>query len=908
MKKIRFSSIQKLILGLLILSSSDVANGQKYYPNNKVIATEQHTIEKREQQKNDADAKENTDSLNNLQRYRLGDKVIPRQQSVFLKLDPSQEDFSGKTNIAIRVKKATEAIRFNAVDIRVTSAHLVKYNQRIPLRVRVLGEGIQSASTEKTITPGEYQLELEFEGPYNRQAVGLYKTIEQGTPYLFSQFEFTDARRAFPLFDEPIFKIPFQLTISAPKGQQVYSNTPEISRSEEGTWINYEFAATPPIPSYLVAMAVGDFEQIPVENLSIPGRIITTKGKSSQAKYAAQITPRILKTLEDYFAIPYPYQKLDQIATPEFRFGAMENAGLVVYRDNTLLLKEKTAPITSKSLTARIIAHELSHQWYGNLVTMKWWDDLWLNEAFATWMAAKVVKQLYPEFEEELRLSQNAVMSGDAKVSTKPIRKTIKTEDEINNGLGLAYQKGKSILSMVEKWLGEETFQQGMRQYMQKYRWGNAEAADLWNTLNEVSGKDVAAVLKSLTEQSSYPLLTIKVQGNKLEISQQRFANAGVEAPPQIWTLPVFIRYGAGDKEVSTQVLLDNISTSIKLDFEPEWLFPDSEGISYYRWQLAGDYLTKLLENKEQLSNAEKLALQYNLKALVRAGVLPVGEMMVAASIFLEEEHPLVVKQAMEMLKSTKQPFVRPSNSEQWQKFMVNAVTPAAKRFGLTSKEEDSFYVPSLRGEILSSLAIEGKEPEIIEIAHQKAQQFLKAPESVDPSLAPTYMFIAGYYGDLQFFEEVKKAFIKTSDPFQKRILLNTLGSFNEPKVQEVALNFALSDDNVNASDFKRIIPNYGEPEARRKRWQKWVFNNYEAITAKMPAAAVPFLPLWMGQTCEAEQLKQLQEFFSHKAADSEAIARTVEQMTEGVNDCINLQQREQQSFDSYLQNFLGND
>ncbi len=225
MKKIRFSSIQKLILGLLILSSNDLANGQKYYPNNKALVTEQNTIGKREQQKNDADAKENIDSSNQVQKYRLGDKVIPRQQNVFLKLDPSQEDFSGKTNIAIKVKKATNAIRFNAVDIRVTSAHLVKYNQRIPLRVEVLGEGIQSASTKKTIAPGEYQLELEFEGPYNRQAVGLYKTIEQGTPYLFSQFEFTDARRAFPLFDEPIFKIPFQLTISAPKGQQVYSNT-----------------------------------------------------------------------------------------------------------------------------------------------------------------------------------------------------------------------------------------------------------------------------------------------------------------------------------------------------------------------------------------------------------------------------------------------------------------------------------------------------------------------------------------------------------------------------------------------------------------------------------------------------------------------------------------------------------
>ena len=907
MKKTRFSSIQKLILGLLILSISDLANGQKYCPNNKAIATEQKTFLKRERQKHYADAKDPIESHNNVPPvYRLGDKVIPSQQSVFLKLDPSKDDLSGKTNIVITVKKATNSIRFNAVDIRVTSAHLVKDNQRIPLTVQPSAGGIQSASTEKTLEPGEYQLELEFAGPYNRQSVGLYKTFEQGIPYLFSQFEFTDARRAFPLFDEPIFKIPFQLTISAPKGQQVYSNTPEISRYEEGDWITYEFASNPPISSYLVALAVGPFEKIPVENLSLPGQIITTKGKIEQAKYAAQITPAILKTLEDYFGIPYPYKKLDQIAAPEFRFGAMENPGLVVYRDNTLLLNEKTAPVTSKSLTAGIIAHELAHQWYGNLVTMKWWDDLWLNEAFATWMAAKVVNQLYPEFEQELKLPQNAVMTSDAKVSTNPIRKPIKTEDDINDGLKLAYQKGQSVLSMVEEWIGQDTFQQGMRQYMNKYRWGNAEAADLWNTLSEVSGKDVAAVLKSFTEQSGYPLLTIKVQGNNLEISQQRFANAGVDAPPQTWTLPVFIRYGAGDKEVSTKVLLDQKTTSIKLDFEPEWIFPDAQGISYSRWQFSGDYLTKLLENKDQLSNAEKLALQYNINALLRAGVLPVGEIMASASLFLGEEHPLVVKQAIGMLKSMKQPLVNSDNRKKWQKFIVNSVPPAAKRFGLTSKENDSFSAPSLRGEILSSLALDGKDLDIIKIAQEKAQQFLKAPETVDQSLAPTYMFIAGYYGDLQFFEDVKNAFIKTSAPFQRRILLNTLGSFNEPNVQEAAMNFVLSDDNVNASDFKNVIASSGVPEARRKHLQKWVFENYNAIIAKMRSADVPFLPLLIGRTCDKDQLKELQDFFNQKASDSEAIARTVEQMTEGVNDCINLKQREQKSFDSYLKKFLG--
>ncbi len=233
----------------------------------------------------------------------------------------------------------------------------------------------------------------------------------------------------------------------------------------------------------------------------------------------------------------------------------MENAGLVTYREDVLLLDEKRAQIKDKTKTAIIISHELAHQWFGNLVTMKWWNDLWLNESNATWMASKIVRQLYPEFEYELKLPQNNVMASDARLSTKPIRKPIKTEADIMDGLDLAYSKGGAVLNMVEQWMGSDAFKQGMRLYMEKFRWGNAEAAELWDSLGEASGKNVKAVLKSFTEQSGYPLLSLEIKGKKLQITQQRFANAGVNAPAQTWTLPVSIRYGAGSKQGHTRLI-----------------------------------------------------------------------------------------------------------------------------------------------------------------------------------------------------------------------------------------------------------------------------------------------------------------------------------------------------------------
>jgi alanyl aminopeptidase len=354
----------------------------------------------------------------------------PSSQHVSLTLDPAQETFSGMTEIALEVLKPTNYIELNGVAYATQMAKLLGA-ENCDLSAEMLKTGKVKFSCDEQIQPGKYTLKVDFTAPYNRQSVGLYKTLDQGVPYLFTQFEMSDARRAFPVFDEPSYKIPFQLTITAPSSQKVYANTPELKTTVNGDMTTHFFDKTPPIPSYLVAMAVGPFEEREVKGMPIPGRVITPQGKIHLGEYAEQAMPKVLAALEGYFGIPYVYKKLDSVAVPEFPFGAMENAGLVTYREDILLLDLATATRNKKQRNVSIIAHELAHQWYGNLVTMKWWNDLWLNEAFASWMAAKITAQLNPEFESHLDLPQNNVMALDARLSTKPIRKPIKTEADI---------------------------------------------------------------------------------------------------------------------------------------------------------------------------------------------------------------------------------------------------------------------------------------------------------------------------------------------------------------------------------------------------------------------------------------------------------------------------------------------
>ncbi|WP_144214553.1 M1 family metallopeptidase [Shewanella donghaensis] len=842
-----------------------------------------------------------TDALAN--EYVLSKVAKPISQSIKLNLDPVKDQFSGSTEIQIEVLEATKQLQLNGLEYTATNIILdatSDKNKDCQLDVTMQDTGVVLFNCPHTIEPGAYSFSMDFTAPYNRQSVGLYKTIDGGLPYLFTQFEMSDARRSFPSFDEPEYKIPFQVTITAPSIEKVYSNTPELSVDTQDGMTTHVFAQTKPISSYLVAYAVGQFEEIEVTGMKVPGRVITTKGKIELAKYAAEQMPLVLSALEDYFGVDYPYQKLDSVAVPEFPFGAMENAGLVTYREDILLVDEKNASQNSKKTTVSIIAHELAHQWYGNLVTMQWWNDLWLNEAFASWMAAKITEQIHPEFESNLALSKNYVMALDARVSTKPIRKPIKTEADIMDGLGLAYSKGEAVLDMVENYIGEAEFNKGIRQYVKDHAFKNTEADDLWNALSKASGKDVGSILSTFIEQSSYPLIDVSLAGDKLTLAQTRFVNAGTKADKQSWTVPVSVKYGKGDKVETQTILLNSQSQTIKLAFSPDWIYPDSDAMGYYRWLLDETQMANLLANaKTQLTARERKALISAADALLDAGFISGGELLKILGAFIDDQHPQIVSTALGYLQSQKRTFIDDSNQDLWAKFIASGAQSAINKYGATAKADEKASISKLRPTLISLLAFEAKDKATIATAKEQANLYLEGKE-VDQYLIGTYLEIAVYYGDEAVLNKVKAEFEVTKNPQKRTRLMYALGYAPTEKLQNSVLAYSLTDK-VNAPDLRYIISGQSYTDARKQRFRDWVYTNYDAIKTKLPPFAVAMIPSYTGSGCDIEALNTTNAFFKPKAEQTPEFSRTLAKLDESVNNCVSLKQRELASVEKYL-------
>ncbi len=357
---------------------------------------------------------------------RLGDDVFPTFQAIELTVDPDKTDYTGSVRIDLDVRKKTNTFRFHAQEMTLNTSVLERKGAPIQLRHTAGDNDMIIVTTASPLAPGGYALKIDFSNDFNTRGLSLYRVVVDGRGYVYTQFEAIDARGAFPCWDEPAFKIPFQVTMTVPKAHMVISNTPVESEKDLGASRKVVFARTKPLPAYLLAMAVGPFETVEIPGMSVPGRVVTVKGKSRLAAEAVRTTPPILKALEKYFG-KYPYRKLDLLAVPEFAFGAMENVGAVTYRDTILLIDPDATSDAQRAGLAGTTAHELAHMWFGNLVTLAWWDDTWLNESFATWMGTKIADEVFPEYKIEARQTRSAqrAMITDARLSTRAIRRHV---------------------------------------------------------------------------------------------------------------------------------------------------------------------------------------------------------------------------------------------------------------------------------------------------------------------------------------------------------------------------------------------------------------------------------------------------------------------------------------------------
>ena len=830
---------------------------------------------------------------------RLDRDVLPTAQSLRLKLDPSLPDYSGETHLDLQVVTSTTSFRLYAKDMDLIRVLLKGTSGELATKFEVGDQGQLTVTTDKPLPTGAYTLDIDFKNDFDQRANSLYR-LKSGTDwYCYTQFEADAAREAFPCWDEPEFKIPFQVTVTVPAADAAVSNTPIEKEKTVGGLKTVDFARTPPLPSYLVAIAAGPFEFVPIPGMSVPGRVVTVKGSSRLAGEAVRATPPILGALEKYFGRPYPYAKLDLIAVPEFSAGAMENAGAVTYREEGLLIDPASSSAQQRYRLASTTAHELAHMWFGDLVTMEWWDDIWLNESFASWMGDKVTQQVFPGYAVPVRQlggTQGAMVT-DARLSTRPIRQAVDAMGDLDRMFdALSYQKGQAVLGMIEDWLGPEVFRRGVLGYLKAHEWKNATATDLWQALSSASSKDVAPVASSFLDQAGVPLVSLELEaGGKVHLRQQRFLNQGVESPrPVLWKIPITLKVSDGRQEFTQRLLLDEAEKTVTLEKagSPVWVHPNANERGYYRWSVPVPMRQAIATHASKgLEPRERVGFLYDLAALLDAGQTHGDEYLRTLALFADDPEPEVTSAMIAGLEKVNNAFVTPDLVGAYSLVVRNLLRPALTRVGLARAKGEPEPVTLLRPNLLNALGVYGLDPQVLGWARPTARRYLDHPDSVDASIAGTALNLAVRDGDGTLFDEVRQHFEAAKVPSERARFLTALGHFRSGPMVERALDYALTGP-LRPQEILTIPRNMNENDAFRERTWNWLRSGYRTVARRVPPNTLSGLPS-LAACCDTLRIDYAISFFSLPETNLPGTREQLAKVTDSIRDCVRLRQRE---------------
>ncbi len=840
---------------------------------------------------------------------RLGRDVVPVFQQVRLKLDPDKRSYSGGVHVELRVAKATDVVRFHAEGQKLTRITLLQGGDTVTVK-RTTGEhGLQTLTAATPLKAGTATLDIEFTHLYGTRAVGLYRANRDNHGYLFTQFESDDGREAFPCWDEPGFKFPYQMVLEVPASQEALTNTSPEATTENAGWKTVTFKRTPPLPSYLLAIAVGPFEYTPIPGLKVPARVVTCQGQKHLAGTTVEITPKLVAGLERWFGIPYPFEKLDLIAVPEFAYGAMENPGLITFRDDILLLDAASATVAQRRSNASVTCHELAHMWFGDLVTMAWWDDLWLNESFADWMAAKITDEVFPNFKDglsDLQRIQN-VKEGDTQPSTRPIRDNTTSSGAGLQNVGLVYSKGNAVLSMFERYLGAEAFRKGVQLYLQEHSWGNATASDLWRALDKSSGTNVSAAMTTFLDQPGVPYVRVVPAAGGVRLTQSRATPYGISQPAMKWHVPVTLKWSDGKTVRSQRVLLTDESMVVKLAAKPAWVMPNGDGRGYYAWSVPDEWLAALAQNAGGvLTPEERVAFLGNLSLLMVAGEVRGDTYLRALSHFGRDSEPQVVSSTMDGLQGVRHAFVPDSLAGLFAVYVRRTLSPALARIGYEKQPGEGETVSTMRGELLRWLASRGQDAVVMAYARDAAARYLKDSTSVDPGIADAVVSLAARKGDAAMFDDYTRRLEATDVPAIRRRFLAALGAFEDPALEQRALDYMLSEKVRPTETFIIMQGLGGRDENTGERMFKWMMAHYEQVSARIPPPALRFMPM-IGSGCSEARLAATKEFFSDPRRAVPGVEKTLGRVSDNVHTCISLRDREGARVTAFMRGFAIN-
>src|SRR5436190_17882927 len=835
---------------------------------------------------------------------RLPATVTPTHYALWFAPDLQNATFRGRETIDVTVPNPTSSITLNAAEIQFQNVTVASAGRTQTARV-TLNEKSEMATltVPRPLAAGTTSIQITYTGILNDKLRGFYLSKANGRRYAVTQMEATDARRAFPGWDEPASKSTFDISLLIDNGDVAISNGAQLSDTPgpEAGKHTLVFARTPKMSAYLVAMLVGDFVCRSGDADGIAVRVCSTPDKLPLTGFALEAAQQELKFYNEWTGIKYAFGKLDIIGIPDFAAGAMENAGAITFREEELFADPDRASLGTRKTVASVLSHEIAHQWFGDLVTMKWWDDIWLNEGFATWMANKPLAAWQPEWQvdlDEVEETQVAV-STDALRTTRPIRTKVETPDEINEVFdGIAYQKTASVLRTIENYVGAETFRQGVTSYLRKYSFGNAAGEDFWTEVARVTGKPVDRMMKPFIEQPGVPVVKLeaKCQGNTTDVSlhQERFVGvpgSSTASNSPLWAVPVCFKIeGSGSQRCE---LLEQRDQKASLPVCSANALANANGRGYYVSEYPPDEVRAIARTaRASLAPAERLSLLGDEWWMVRAGRHDIGVYLDSASALAGDEAPSVIEQIGGTLAYTHDDVVQANDVARFEEWVRRRFGPELMSLGLPGSTSDPDDRQSRRATLLYLVGVTGNAPDAQRQARELALKYIDDAASLPGTLASTVLHVAAVGGDAMLYDRYVAQLPKLTDkPEEYYRFFNALRSFRDPALVQRTLRFAISSD-VRTQDTSTLIASLiGQPSSQDAAWA-FVKANWDTLTKTLGVfQGIPRIAGAVGALCSREKKAEVEQFFKEHPVP--AAERTLKQAFERIDNCAAVKERQ---------------
>ena len=843
---------------------------------------------------------------------RLPAGVTPEHYTLWFAPDLANATFQGRETIRVQVAKPTTTVTLHAAEIAFASVTVTAGGQT--QRARVTADAKREMVTftvDRAVPAGQASIAVTYTGLLNDKLRGFYLSEANGRRYAVSQMEATDARRAFPSFDEPAYKATFDISLTIAASDTAISNGRQISDTpgpDAGTH-TVAFATTPKMSSYLVAMLVGDFVCREGGTDGIPIRVCSTPDKLPLTGFALQAAEQQVAFFNKYFGIKYPFGKLDIVGVPDFAAGAMENAGAITFRERMLLADPERSSVDLRKTVASVIAHEIAHQWFGDLVTMKWWDDIWLNEGFATWAANKPLAAWKPEWRMDLNATEETqkALGLDALRSTRAIRTRVSTPDEINEVFDpIAYEKTSGVLNMIEAFVGPEAFRQGVSSYLKKYSYGNAAGEDFWSEMTKVTGKPVDEIMKTFVDQTGAPVISARATGSggttELTLTQQRFygspdAAAQSWSGSQQWTIPVCI---ARDGQAPRCELMTDSTLVIRMPAGSWPAFINAESRGYYFSDYNPDAVLALGKAAGRLKAPERVTLVGDEWRLVRAGRHEIGTYLELAAVMAADDTPSVVDDLASRVGAVATSVADPNQRDPFKAWIRARFGPVLESLGLPGKTTDADGTQGRRATLLELLGDTADDDAVQRRARTLAVAYLDNRTAVPPNIVNAVLRTAAAGGDTALYDRYMAELANTrSTPEEYYRVFNALGWFRDPTLITRTLEFANSND-VRSQDTSTLIGILlNQPAAQEAAWA-FVKSHWTQLTEKLGVfQGIPGIVSALGGFCSTERASEIRAFFEKNQVP--AAARGLQQALERIESCVALDQRQSAPFARWL-------